>query len=416
MQTPTRTPARHTLLAVCALCALLLPFRPVVQGQETPRINYLTFAQGTVPLRVGGSSAALGVGVERALQAIDGNPVGFTLNRQPGPDTLDTEFLYELPARTTFDRFAVPDVLETPSPGQTFTKGIEVFGSPVNADEGFVLLASATLQTHRARGQVTELTIAARPAVRWIKLRLTGGIQPLRPQMFFEFSELIGNGVQDPVARVDHFTGTWQGRGVLVSLKQEGALVSGCYDRTGRLTGSVTGNILRATGLDSSDRSQTAFILSVTPDGVMRGVASTQRAPFRLYTGARGAPGLRIDCPEPPAPSLGCGSVIHGITFDFDSAQVRAESEPVLAKLFDGLRSNTGAAVTVEGHTSSEGTAEYNQTLSERRARAVRDDLVRRGLEASRLNAAGIGEVRPIATNDDESGRSMNRRVEIVCR
>jgi OmpA-OmpF porin, OOP family len=63
----------------------------------------------------------------------------------------------------------------------------------------------------------------------------------------------------------------------------------------------------------------------------------------------------------------------------------------------------------IEGHTSSEGTKEYNQRSSERRAQAVAADLVRRGLGKDRLSAAGIGERRPISSNTDENGRSLNR-------
>jgi outer membrane protein OmpA-like peptidoglycan-associated protein len=69
----------------------------------------------------------------------------------------------------------------------------------------------------------------------------------------------------------------------------------------------------------------------------------------------------------------------------------------------------------IEGHTSSEGEDDYNLRLSERRAEAVVGDLVRRGLDRDRLRGVGIGERRPIAPNTDESGRSINRRVEIKC-
>ena len=186
---------------------------------------------------------------------------------------------------------------------------------------------------------------------------MSGGIQVMAPQMFFEFSEIIGNGTQDIPVLVDHFNGTWQGRGVLITLKQDGAAVSGCYDKSGRLTGSVTGNILRATGIDLSDKTP-VFILSLA-DGVLRGVASTQRGPLRMYTGPRATTGTKNSCAEPPPPSIGCGSVVHGINFSYDSADIRPESEPVLAKLFEGLRGDKSASIVIEGHTSGEGTNEY---------------------------------------------------------
>lgn len=242
-------------------------------------------------------------------------------------------------------------------------------GSAAGADQGFTLLASGTLQTHRSRGEVTALTINARPPVRWITLRLAGGIQPLAPQMFLEVSEIIGNGTQETPALVTHFNGSWQGRGVRIALKQDGAAVSGCYDRTGQLTGSVSGNILRATGVDRSDKTPTAFILSVAPDGVLRGVASTPRGPFRMYTGARAAAGAKISCTDPPPPAIGCGSVVHGINFGYDSAAILPGSDPVLSKLYDGLRADARRSILIEGHTSGEGSNEYNLSLSERRPR-----------------------------------------------
>jgi outer membrane protein OmpA-like peptidoglycan-associated protein len=101
--------------------------------------------------------------------------------------------------------------------------------------------------------------------------------------------------------------------------------------------------------------------------------------------------------------------------FAFDSAEIRAESAGVLEELFRGLRADANATIVIEGHTSDEGTEEYNQDLSERRAQAVVTDLVRRGLSQGRLSAAGFGERRPIASNSDESGRSLNRRVEVKC-
>lgn len=383
---------------------------------DTPpeRIDYLTFAQGAVPISIGGAGAALGATFEAAVRITDGDPNGFTIVNA-APADVETEFVYELPAMTTFDRFAVPNVLETPSPAATFTRQVEVQGSATGAAGGFTLLASGTLTTHKTRGQVTELTLTSRQPVRWIKLRLAGGINVMRPSSSFEFSEIIGNGTQETPELATGFHGGWRTQANRVRLTQRGPVVSGCYDRTGDLDGTVTGNILRATGLDRSDKTRSAFILSVAPDGSLRGVRSSNGGPFRLYTAAVAAAGTDLDCADPAPPVLGCGAVIHGINFDFDSATIRPESNAVLAELFAGLKADASAKIVIEGHTSSEGTEAYNQQLSERRAGAVVADLVKRGLAAGRLSAAGIGEVRPIASNNDESGRAMNRRVEIKC-
>lgn len=404
-----------TLAVVCGSGATSARQRGTAPPDAPQPVNFLSFAQGAVPVAIGGAGAKLGANYEHAVRMIDGDVNSFSFVNLALADT-DTEFVYELPAATTFTRFAVPEILETPSPGQTFTRLVEVHGSSTGPAAGYALLASATLKTHTARGQVTELQIANTAPVRWIKLRLVGGINVMRPQSFFEFSDIVGNGTQARLALANTFTGRWNGTGVRLELRQAGASVTGCYDLGGELTGTVTGNLLRASGIDSGDKTRSLFILSVAPDGVIRGVRSTNGSPFRLYQGPRAAAGAAgPTCPPPVQPALGCGAVIHGITFDYDSAVIRPESTPILAELFKNLQTDRSGSIVIEGHTSNEGTDAYNLRLSEQRAQAVRADLVSRGLATARIRAAGIGEVRPIATNNDENGRSLNRRVEIKC-
>lgn len=412
----------RTILHRVAAGAAFLSFLPTAAAAQAPppveapeRIDYLTFAQGAVPHGIGGAGAQLGAGFEAAVRITDGDPTPFAVVNG-APAEAETAFFYRLPALTTFDRFAVPNVLETPSPTTTFTRRVEVQGSATSASEGFVPLAAATLATHAKRGQVTELAIAGKVPVRWIKVILSGGIQVQKPASSFEFSELIGNGTQETPALTTGFDGVWRKQANRLQLVQRGPLVSGCYDRSGDLQGTVSGNLLRATGVDRTDQTPSQFILSTDADGSLRGVRSTNGGPFRLYTVAPAPPGTQADCGQPAPPALGCGSVVHGITFAFDSAEIRPESAPVLEELHRGLEAAPNAKVQIEGHTSSEGTEEYNLRLSERRAQAVVADLVRRGLPKERLTAAGIGESRPIASNNDESGRSLNRRVEIHCR
>jgi outer membrane protein OmpA-like peptidoglycan-associated protein len=392
-----------------------LAFGPTgAQDEVLERTDYLTFAHGAVPIAIAGAGASLGADYEAAVRITDGDRTGFAVVDRAPADTV-TEFVYELPALTTFDRFAVPEIRETPSPSATFTRLVEVHGSSAGPDDGYELLATGTLASHAARGEVTELTIVASPAVRWVRLRLEGGIDVQRDLSSFEFSEIIGNGVQDSPDLATGFAGNWRRAALKLRLEQDGPLVSGCYDSDGILTGNVAGNILKATGTTPAGI-PSAFILSVAPDGSIRGVRSANNGPFRLYE----VPAVDADdpqlCGEPPTPEIGCGSILHGVSFAFDSAEIRPESEPVLAALHAGLESDTSASILIEGHTSSEGAEAYNQALSERRAAAVVDDLVARGLAPGRIASAGIGEVRPIASNNDESGRALNRRVEVHCR
>lgn len=78
------------------------------------------------------------------------------------------------------------------------------------------------------------------------------------------------------------------------------------------------------------------------------------------------------------------------------------------------IKGNPDANITIEGHTDSQGTDEYNLDLSKRRADAVKDQIVARGVAADRVKTVGVGEARPIADNKTAEGRANNRRVEIV--
>jgi triacylglycerol lipase len=104
--------------------------------------------------------------------------------------------------------------------------------------------------------------------------------------------------------------------------------------------------------------------------------------------------------------------VLRGVTFGFDSAEVDEPSKLVLEVTAEQLNKRPGVRVRVEGHTDSTGPEAYNQGLSERRARSVRSLLIEKGVVANRLEAAGFGASRPIASNDTSEGRALNRRVE----
>ena len=94
-----------------------------------------------------------------------------------------------------------------------------------------------------------------------------GGINIMRPASSLEFSEIIGNGTQESPQLATHFSGVWRTQANRVELVQKGPVVSGCYDSSSDLKGTVSGNTLRATGLNRSTKTPSAFILSVTARG-----------------------------------------------------------------------------------------------------------------------------------------------------
>jgi outer membrane protein OmpA-like peptidoglycan-associated protein len=106
----------------------------------------------------------------------------------------------------------------------------------------------------------------------------------------------------------------------------------------------------------------------------------------------------------------------HGILFDVNSDIIRPESTPTLKEIVAMLQEHDDLSLTIEGHTDAVGSASANLALSEKRAAAVRDYLVGKGIDASRLDARGLGSTKPMAPNTTAEGRQQNRRVELVKR
>ncbi len=101
------------------------------------------------------------------------------------------------------------------------------------------------------------------------------------------------------------------------------------------------------------------------------------------------------------------------VTFDTNSAVVKPGLYPEINRVAGVLKQYPETVVRVEGHTDSVGSEEYNMNLSYQRANAVRNLLVQQGIAANRIEVVGFGKSMPIATNNTEAGRQMNRRVEI---
>ena len=102
-----------------------------------------------------------------------------------------------------------------------------------------------------------------------------------------------------------------------------------------------------------------------------------------------------------------------GVTFDVDSSTLKPQFRSTLDQISQSLQQYPNSLIDVYGHTDSTGSDQYNQSLSQRRAQTVADYLIMRGVSSARIRSQGYGETMPIATNDTEQGRALNRRVEI---
>jgi OOP family OmpA-OmpF porin len=114
----------------------------------------------------------------------------------------------------------------------------------------------------------------------------------------------------------------------------------------------------------------------------------------------------------PASPQTRDVTVALDVLFETNSSVITDLDDAEFSRMADALRENPGVTLTIEGHTDSAGSAEYNETLSQRRADRVRESLISEyGAPAGRVTAVGYGEARPIANNETAAGRAQNRRV-----
>lgn len=108
------------------------------------------------------------------------------------------------------------------------------------------------------------------------------------------------------------------------------------------------------------------------------------------------------------------GFIALYILFDFNKAEIKPESKPIIDEIAEMLRKNPAIRVSVEGHTDNIGSPASNKKLSLARAEAVVRAVMEQGISKDRMTAVGYGEEQPIADNSTEEGRAQNRRVVLV--
>ena len=136
-----------------------------------------------------------------------------------------------------------------------------------------------------------------------------------------------------------------------------------------------------------------------------------------------GVPDYLDKCPETPLGTPvdldGCSRILgtlKDVHFAFDSAVLTSEAKATLDSIIPKIKGHESQDIVVEGHTDSTGPDSYNMNLSQRRAESVVNYLTSRGVSSARLRAVGRGENYPIASNDNASGRKLNRRVQIIAK
>ncbi|WP_114522365.1 OmpA family protein [Altererythrobacter sp. ZODW24] len=123
--------------------------------------------------------------------------------------------------------------------------------------------------------------------------------------------------------------------------------------------------------------------------------------------------GSGVDVTETDGGSAILVNLPDGVTFATGSYTINPTFRETLVTVANSLQQYPDSLIDVYGHTDSTGSDAFNQRLSEQRAEAVANYLVSRGVSSARIRSQGFGETQPIASNDTDSGRSLNRRVEI---
>jgi peptidoglycan-associated lipoprotein len=104
----------------------------------------------------------------------------------------------------------------------------------------------------------------------------------------------------------------------------------------------------------------------------------------------------------------------YTVHFEYDSSTVKPSEQSKLEAVAQQLKGNSSAAVKIEGHCDERGTEEYNRSLGERRAIALREELIKLGVEASRVDTISFGEDKPAVPGHDEAAWKENRRGEFI--
>ena len=395
-------------------------------GVEPPQPDLLAFAAGTQVVAKPQDNQGLFQMDSDPINLIDEAPAtDWTAIARPVPVVV-----FELPERTEIERLVFDSAglnRDEKSP-----KAVKVELSDTGIDAGYSTLLEARLDKAR-NGQ--SFPVAAKAAGRWLRLSVASNFG----DEYVGMTGLHAYGRQlTQDASLHDVSGTydgWNGWGK-VRLKQEGTRVTGCYEyRDGVIAGGIEGRLLKASMLETGDdgaQARQLGLFSFSPDGALvMGLARAADAEpgsgyATFYTGKKLGDDIG-DCPRIPdwtgnAAQSQIGAELEsagrarldGINFDFSSATMRPESTPLLKQVATLLNQHPDWTLTLEGHTDNVGGADYNQRLSERRAAAVVAYLVTQGVAAERLDSAGFGMQRPVASNDSEAGRAQNRRVEIV--
>lgn len=375
-------------------------------------VDALDFDQGTLLTEESGSYGS-GVGGWSAWRLADGDP-GYGWCSPTGE--LTGRFTWDFDATWKLDTLVLDNGTseEVAYPGIS-AKGVELWLKAPGKD--FEKVATVVAP----QGKQASFPLKGRLATH-ARLVITGNYG--HPQ-YTELAEVDLLGTRVTPMPVRTLSGLFNSSYGSMRFVQQGSTINGCSDFNGvtYLSGSMNGTIARLSWVEEPAEgtgNSGSATFAVKADGAFWGIYFNGESgdPAGLWEGTRGT----TDAPKCTPRTTGHveralvkdgRAVLFGIRFASNSDVPLTESFPTINELAATLKANASMKVLLEGHTDSTNTAAYNLDLSARRAKAVVTYLVKQGIDAGRVSSKGFGKERPIASNANAQGRSLNRRVEV---
>jgi OmpA-OmpF porin, OOP family len=397
------------ILFILFVSCLVLNLSGQQQGET---INLLALQEGTIPVI---SPAFYGGWPAEAL--LDESPAsGWACEKGKVANNV---FVFELINAAEIERFELDSAaVDTEGAG---AREIAVEISPAAKNSGFETILQATLA---AKADKQEFKAQKRVKGRWVRLTVKSNHGAAEWTELFGFR---GYGLKPAVPNpLENISGTYETNYSQFHVRQQGTALVGCYEyRQGLLDGAIEGRLMKITWREGENSGPAVMIFN--PDGKsFRGywwrAGQEKQQPSGTWDGSKTSSQIG-GCPHWSG-SLG-GELkkqlasegrarVYGILFDLNSAHIKAESKPVLEEVLGLLQGEPSWKLTIEGHTDSTGSSDFNQKLSLQRSDAVKAYLLAAGIEAGRLLTKGFGSAKPVADNASEMGRAQNRRVELV--
>jgi outer membrane protein OmpA-like peptidoglycan-associated protein len=401
--------------AVCALALLLSPLAARAQG-STEEINLLSWGAGALVVQSPPSEAESGQWSTEALLD-EVKETGWANKRG---DLTPKAIVFELAQRSEINSLAF-DTAQAYSRERS-AKDVAVAISD-RQDGGFIEIAKISLAAAKD-GQKFPLKAPAQG--RYIKLTVFnnyGDKQFMEIMNIYAYGKPLG---KQPLANNSGMFSSSYGN---FHIQQLGITASGCYEVGNGLieNGGFDGRVLRFTwnaDQPGGGRYGGPAIITFPDDGksFVGHFWHANEKNWHDWNGTR----ISKDVGACPNWKPGTGNQVeqqlksegrarlYGILFDTDSDHIKDESKTALDSLLAAARNQPAWNFSIEGHTDNVGGDAHNQTLSEKRAAAVKAYLVKAGVAEKRLTTKGFGASKPVAGNDTSLGRSENRRVEIV--